>query len=147
MSEREIKITPMQQEDCEEVFLLFKKCFANAWSYQSILDMFLQPGYSSLVAWKNGEIIGYIGILTVLDEADIINVAVDPDYQRMHIGSDLLNCLLQEADRQGIRKIFLEVRISNHPAIRLYQKGGFSRSGIRKNYYKHPTEDAVIMMR
>jgi len=147
MSDRGIRITPMQQEDCEEVFQLFKKCFANTWSYQSIQDMFLQPGYSSLVARKNGTIIGYIGILTVLDEADIINVAVDPDHQGMHIGSDLLQCMLQEADRQGIQKMFLEVRISNQPAIRLYQKGGFSRVGIRKNYYKHPAEDAVMMMR
>ncbi|MBR0409509.1 MAG: ribosomal protein S18-alanine N-acetyltransferase [Eubacterium sp.] len=142
-----VQINQMKPEDSEQVCRLFENCFAAPWSLQSIEEMFERPGYYNLVARQDGGIIGYIGILAVLDEADITNVAVHPDHRRRQVGRALLHELLELAGQKGIRHIYLEVRRSNEAAIHLYESAGFSGIDIRKNYYEHPAEDAVIMMR
>lgn len=142
-----LEIDRMTFEDCAQVYLLLEKCFTVPWSYQDIKDMFVRPGYYNLVARKEKKLVGYIGILAVLDEADITNVAVDPGFRRMHIGTALLNGLLALAREEKIEHIFLEVRQSNQAAIRLYENAGFSAVDIRKNYYEQPQEDAVILKR
>lgn len=140
------QIRIMTREDCDQVYALFKDCFAHPWSADSIRDMFGQAGYHNLVALSEGRVIGYIGVLTVMDEGDITNVAVSPDFRRQHVADRLLSALIREAEDGGIRRIFLEVRRSNEAARSLYEKAGFVNTGIRKNYYDQPKEDAVIMM-
>ena len=140
------EIREMRKEDCREVWNLQKTCFSVPWSLESLEDMFQVEGYTSLVAVEEQNIIGYIGIKAVLDEADITNVAVNPTVRRQGIGKQLIKHLLTYADRNKINRIFLEVRVSNEAAISLYQGAGFHKIDCRKDYYDKPREDAFIMV-
>ena len=113
---------------------------------ESIRAMFSEKGYWNLTARDDGSLVGYIGMKAVLDEADITNVAVDPDRRRQGIGKMLLRGLLAKAGELGIRRIFLEVRVSNTAARALYEQAGFRTVDVRKNYYEKPKEDAYIMV-
>ncbi|MCD8018853.1 MAG: ribosomal protein S18-alanine N-acetyltransferase [Clostridiales bacterium] len=116
-----IAIEYMTEQDCKEVQALLQQCFSVPWSESSIMDMFRTDGYVNLVARQETTIVGYIGIKSVLDEADIINVAVSPAWRRKGIGEKLLERLLELAQRRKITRIFLEVRVSNLAAITLYE--------------------------
>lgn len=141
-----IVIKEMSEKDCRSVWELQKKCFSRPWSLESIREMFTTAGYLSLTASDNGSIVGYIGMKAVLDEADISNVAVHPDWRQCGIGRTLLAALLEEASKRGVQRIFLEVRVSNEAARILYEQAGFHTVDLRKNYYEKPKEDAYIMM-
>ena len=93
------------------------------------------------------KILGYCGLLTVLDEGDVTNVAVRKDRQREGIGNFLMESMVRLACERGITMIHLEVRAGNETAIRLYERQGFVKDGLRKAYYTDPTEDAVLMTR
>lgn len=136
----------MKPEDCRQVEELYQACFSHPWTLHAIEEMFTVEGYVSLVAEEEEHIVGYIGMKTVCDEADITNVAVAPSVRRQGIAHTLLERLLTEAEKGDICSIFLEVRVSNDPAITLYQHAGFEDCGRRKNYYDKPTEDALIMV-
>ncbi len=136
----------MKKEDCMQVGELFSTCFRHPWSQNAVDQMTEQKGYLSYVAQTQGHIVGYAGLLAAADEADIVNVAVDPKFRRQGIADGLLERLLKEAQTSGIRKIFLEVRDSNEAAIHLYAGKTFAEIGRRKNYYDNPKEDARIMM-
>ena len=82
----------------------------------------------------------------VLDEADITNVAVLPSHRKKGIAGKLLKQLLEEAKKQNLHRIYLEVRASNIAAVTLYEHAGFKEVGKRKNYYEHPQEDARLML-
>ena len=83
----------------------------------------------------------------MLDEGDVTNVAVRRDRQREGIGNFLMESMIRLAEERGITMIHLEVRVGNETAIRLYERQGFVRDGLRKAYYTDPTEDAVLMTR
>ena len=89
--------------------------------------------------------IGYCGLLRSFDEADVMNVAVAPDFRNRGVGRRMLQELMRRGTGRGIRRYTLEVRQSNDAAIHLYEKLGFASVGIRKNFYEKPTEAAVIM--
>lgn len=141
-----IVIRTMSERDSSAVWELEKKCFSVPWSEESIRAMFSEKGYWNLTARDDGSLVGYIGMKAVLDEADITNVAVDPDRRRQGIGKMLLRELLAKAGELGIRRIFLEVRVSNTAARALYEQAGFRTVDVRKNYYEKPKEDAYIMV-
>lgn len=141
-----IVIRTMSERDSSAVWELEKKCFSVPWSEESIRAMFSEKGYWNLTARDDGSLVGYIGMKAVLDEADITNVAVDPDRRRQGIGKMLLRGLLAKAGELGIRRIFLEVRVSNTAAWALYEQAGFRTVDVRKNYYEKPKEDAYIMV-
>ena len=105
-----------------------------------------KEGYLSLTARTDDSIVGYIGIKAVLDEADITNVAVHPQWRRRGIGQMLLTDLLGKAAGRNVKRIFLEVRVSNEAALALYSQAGFQIIDKRKNYYEKPKEDAYIMV-
>ncbi|MEG1945733.1 MAG: ribosomal protein S18-alanine N-acetyltransferase [Lachnospiraceae bacterium] len=92
-----------------------------------------------------GQIEGYCGMYCSLEEGEITNVAVNPMMQRQGIGRKVVEDVLQQASKRGITQVVLEVRVSNHPAITLYEKLGFQEIGIRKGFYEKPKEDAAIM--
>ena len=100
-----------------------------------------------LVATQNGVPIGHISYTVILDECQIINVAVSRNMRGQGIGSLIMEHFIMKMRQNGISKVFLEVRASNSIAIGLYEKLGFSMFGERKSYYKNPTEDACLYRR
>ena len=98
-----------------------------------------------LLAEYDGAVAGYIGMMCVLDEGYISNVAVSPDYRRKGIGRLLVSEMLSRAEKKKLSFATLEVREHNESAIALYASAGFSPVGRRKNYYERPREDALLM--
>ena len=94
---------------------------------------------------REEKIAGFLILSTVLDEAEIIEVAVSENLRRCGLGSELMDEVSGWCQKNGILQIFLEVRESNFPAREYYKKFGFIENGIRKNYYRDPVENAVLM--
>ena len=138
-------IRRMTAADIPAVAALERQYFSVPWSEQSLNESLERPEYLFLIAEQEGEPVGYAGLLRVLDEGDITNIVVDERFRGRGIGYALTEALLAEGARQGICEFTLEVRVSNDRAIRLYEKLGFVREGIRRNFYEKPTEDAWIM--
>ena len=120
-------------------------CFSSPWSESSIEEALSDPKYVFFKLICEGETVGYGGIMTVLDESDIVNIAVLPEFRGRGYGRMLLLALENEAKRQGAELLHLEVRQSNRVAVGLYESFGFTTDGIRKNYYSKPLENAVLM--
>ena len=136
-------IVPMAERHLAALAEIEKACFHAPWS-ESMLREELGKGIF-LVAERDGQAVGYVGCQTVLDEGYITNVAVSPDARRQGIARTLIEKLTAEARAAGLAFVTLEVRVSNAPAIALYEGAGFGRVGVRKNFYTAPTEDAVLM--
>ena len=140
-----MRFTQMGRPHVPQVAELEKLCFSDPWSEQSIaseLDNVLALWY---VALDDDRVVGYIGSQTVCGETDVMNIAVHPDYRRRGIGQILIEELIREVKNLGSISLTLEVRSSNAPAVSLYEKLGFSQVGLRKNYYRNPKEDALIL--
>jgi len=138
-------IRKMEIRDVKTIAELEKVCFSDPWSENSIASELNSRLSYWLVAEFNGEVVGYIGSQSVLDAADVMNLAVAPAYRRQGIGESLVNTLVAYLQQKGIIALLLEVRASNDPAIALYKRLGFEQVGRRPNYYHHPKEDALIM--
>ena len=104
-------------------------------------------GQTTKTERSHGTIAGYMGVWAVLDEGHIMNVAVNPDFRRRHIGEALISCMLEVTGANGVHSWTLEVRSDNEPAKALYRKMGFVEAGIRKGYYEYDNTDAIIMWR
>ncbi len=118
-------------------------CISDGWSYQSFLSEIKKQNSYILVALnQENQVTGFLTASYVLDTADLTNIAVASEFRNQGIASELLKFLLQELKNYHI---FLEVRISNIPAINLYQKFCFKQVGIRKRFYQNPIEDAILM--
>lgn len=140
-----IVFTEMKAEHVSQVAQLEKTCFADPWSEMSIASE-LQSIWSYWVVAQDGEqVVGYVGSQSSVDESDIMNIAVHPDWRRQGIAEKLIDHLVQELKKRGSHALMLEVRVSNDPAIALYKKIGFQQVGLRKNYYRNPREDALIL--
>lgn len=124
---------------------LEKICFSDPWSETSISSELNNPLSLWLVALDNDRVVGYVGSQTVLDGADMMNIAVDPAYRRRGVAAELIERLETALKSKCVICLVLEVRASNAPAIALYDKLGFAIVGRRPNYYRHPKEDALIM--
>lgn len=135
----------MKQEDAEQVASLEKANFSVPWSEQSIREAAARKENIYVVAEENGEILGYAGAWGVFSEADITNVCVKEDSRKKGIGVKLLHYLMEEGRKADIKTFFLEVRESNAAAIALYEKIGFHKVGIRKNFYEKPVENGIVM--
>jgi len=135
----------MNETHVSEIADLEKICFSDPWSVRSIASELGNPLAYWLVAEMDDKVVGYVGSQTVLGETDMMNVAVHPDYRRRGIAEKLVLALVEGLKEQGSHCLTLEVRASNLPAITLYEKLGFSEIGRRKNYYRNPKEDALIL--
>lgn len=126
---------------------LEKLCFSAPWSANSVASELNNPLSLWLVAEEDGVLLGYIGSQTVMEEADMMNVAVAPSSRRRGLAERLVCALIDELRACGAKSLTLEVRVSNEPALRLYAKLGFHEVGRRPNYYRNPKEDALILRR
>ena len=140
-----IKITTMNEAHVPQVAALEALCFSDPWSEKSVASELTNILSYWLVAMDGDTVAGYVGSQTVLDETDMMNVAVHPNYRRQGIAEALVETLVNALREKGSRCLTLEVRQSNDPAIALYEKLGFSQVGLRKNYYRNPRENALIL--
>ena len=138
-------LTEMKSGHVAQVAELEKQCFSDPWSEKSIASELENKLAYWLVALEGETVAGYIGSQTVMDETDMMNVAVHPDYRRKGIAEALVTGLVDALKQRGSRCLTLEVRASNEPAKALYDKLGFSQIGRRPKYYRNPREDALIL--
>ena len=139
-----------QITDAEEWMLpqleeLEKLCFSLPWTIEQLRSQLPDEHHIFLTALEGEHLLGYVGMMYVLDEGYISNVAVAPEARRKGIGDALIEELMRRAELLGLAFVTLEVRQSNAPAAALYEKHGFTAVGKRKNYYDLPREDAVLM--
>ena len=140
------EILRVTKEHLPAVAALEAVCFPEPWSTDA-LNLFLREEAVAFAAVENGELLGYIGMLLAPGEGQILNLAVFPKARRRGVAKGLVARLIAEAEARGLGSLSLEVRVSNAPAIRLYESFGFSAAGVRKNFYRHPAEDALVMVR
>lgn len=135
----------MNESHVPAIAELEKVCFSDPWSEDAIAPELNNPLSCWIVAMDGECLVGYVGSQSVLGWADMMNLAVRPDYRRMGIGETLVNELVVRLKEQKVNCLTLEVRASNESAIALYEKLGFVQVGRRPNYYFHPKEDALIL--
>lgn len=140
-----MQIREMTLTDAPAVAELEKLCFSDPWSEKSIAAEVNNPLSYWLVAEDAGKVCGYVGSQSVLDAADMMNLAVAPEHRRKGVGEALVDALTQHLFHNNVIALLLEVRVSNAPAIALYQKMGFEQVGCRPKYYRNPREDALIL--
>ena len=138
-------ITNMTNIHVPQIAELEKRCFNDPWSEVSIASELNNRLSCWLVALDGDTVVGYVGSQTVLGETDMMNIAVHPDYRKQGIATELIRTLIDALSRQGSHSLMLEVRQTNEPAKNLYTALGFECIGIRKNYYRNPREDALIL--
>ncbi|MBO7274391.1 MAG: ribosomal protein S18-alanine N-acetyltransferase [Clostridia bacterium] len=119
-------------------------CFADPWS-EKALELLLGDGAYGAVCLQDGRVMAYGGVLWAPDEGQITNIATHPDARRCGMGAAVLEHLIAEACSRGCDQLSLEARVSNIGAIALYERYGFLKMGLRRGFYKHPTEDAFVM--
>lgn len=140
-----LEIREMLCRDLDQVTALEEKIFSMPWTRGGFAAALQQENTFYLVGIQDGNVAAYCGMLQILDEADITNVAVAEEYRGMGIGRKMMEALLECGRCRNISAFTLEVRKSNQAAIILYEKLGFLNEGIRRNFYEKPTEDAMIM--
>lgn len=138
-------ILPMNESHVRGVAELEKLCFSAPWSERSVAAELRSEWSLWLVEEREGRVVGYVGSQSCPPEADVMNVAVSPDYRRQGIGESLMVALGETLAQKGIESLTLEVRASNEAAISLYDRLGYTQIGRRPNYYTDPGEDALIM--
>lgn len=136
----------MERAHVPLVAAIERECFAAPWSEAALAGLIENGGFA-MVAVEDGAVVAYGGMLTVLDEGQITNVATSAPYRRRGIGGALLLEMIKEARRRGLVSLSLEVRASNAAAISLYERHGFSVAGRRRGFYTHPREDALVMIK
>lgn len=142
-----ILIRAMTPEDIPDLVRIERKTFGMPWSEKTFADLFRRDYNLCLTAEWGGHPVG-CAVMTLLgEEGDIDKVMVEEEYRRKGIAKALLDALLGIAEERGARSFTLEVRKSNLPAIRLYEKAGFVSEGVRPRFYEKPVEDALIMWR
>lgn len=141
----DITVDKISKNDAGSVAKIEKECFSVPFTEEDILAYLENPIWHFLVARQGENVLGYISFTVIIDECQIVNVAVDPSARKRGVGSLLLESFLEYIKNLGVKSVFLEVRESNAPAIGLYKKFDFSAVGVSKNHYSKPTENAILM--
>lgn len=131
-------------EDIKTIADLEREIFCSPWSSRDLLDAAGSPNAVFLTAAEEKPR-AYGIVFCAADEAELVVFAVDPQYRRQGLGTRLLQALLSAARERGAAAAYLEVRRSNAAAQGLYQTCGFAVCGVRKNFYRFPAEDALLM--
>ena len=140
----DLKLELLSAEHLRDVALLEKECFIEPWSEKS-LEMLLTDSGFGIAASLDGKVVGYCGVIIALDEGQITDIAVSGAYRRRGIGMEIVKQMILESAKRGISVLYLEVRESNRAARELYRACGFEECGVRKGFYRRPTENAVLM--
>ena len=140
-----IYVEKMREEDLQAVMDIEQVSFPDPWTKEGFRQSMEQPYSLMLTARLNDEIIGYCCLYHILDEGEIINVAIHPRYRGRGLGSQMLGQMLDMGKALGIVRFILDVRDSNISARKLYEKAGFKKIAIQKNFYETPTEDGWLM--
>lgn len=146
MMDDEINFLEIMPNDFDVIYCIEKKAYAIPWSERIMTSMVSGNEYKIKITYYD-KVVAYVFIMIVLDEATVLNITVDPDYQGQGLGRKLLQYVKNHLASQKIATIFLEVRQSNAAALSLYESEGFHEIDLRKNYYptKNSREDAIIM--
>ena len=135
-----------KKENLPQIANLEKEIFSEPWSEAS-LELCLTEKAFCVCCFEDDVLTSYCTLITVLDEAQIINVATNKAFRGKGYAKDVLLKVFEECTKRGIVFISLEVRESNVPAISLYQSLGFTIEGTRKNFYSNPRENAFVMIK
>ena len=142
----DIHIVPLTKELVPQVAAIEALCFSEPWSEQAYMEACEKEDYLYITAVdEKGLAIGMCGLIIGPFEAEVMNVAVHPDYRGQGIARKLMEALLAAGDERGVKEYTLEVRAGNAPAIHIYEAHGFVGEGIRPGFYRKPVEDALIM--
>ena len=140
-----MRIREMRLEDVPQVAAIERLCFSAPWNENMIISSWESRLSCWLIAEIDGCVAGYVGSEAVLDSADMMNIAVAPEYRKRGIAEALIKALVEHLQQRDILFLLLEVRVSNAPAIALYNKLCFEQVGRRPKYYTNPREDALIL--
>ena len=144
--EKPVTIRPMDFGDIEAVMAIENEAeTGSGWTGTGLLTYLMRDDTLFLVAEEASEVVGYVGLLMVPEESDILNIAVRSDRKRRGIATKLMAAMEKEAAGHGVTVFHLEVRAGNGAALALYERLGFLKDGIRRNYYTEPVEDAITM--
>ena len=138
------EIRRLAREDIPSVAEIERLCFDEPWSERS-LELLLDEKNAGFVALIDGTVVAYGGIITVLDEGQITNIATHPDYRRLGLARQIMNAIDTFSAERDLVFLSLEVREQNFAARSLYGSCGWHEAGIRKNFYSKPRDNAVIM--
>ena len=141
----EYKIIDVEEACLEQIALIEQECFSCPWTVEQLRTQLKDKNHEFIAAVSGDKVLGYVGMMYVLDEGYISNVAVTPECRKKGIADALIDRLIEISSSLGLSFVSLEVRESNAPALALYSKHGFSPVGRRKNYYVLPKEDAILM--
>lgn len=146
--EHGLDFKPMQPSDVDAVLVMEQRVHACPWTQGNFIDS-LHAGHAAWLLYLDQVLVGHAVYSQVLDEAELLDIAVDADYQRRGLGEQCMKFLMTEAQRRGAKQMFLEVRASNHAAQALYARSGFKQVGLRRDYYPGAAgrEDALLLMR
>jgi [ribosomal protein S18]-alanine N-acetyltransferase len=142
-----IVVRTAHTRDLDAILAIEKRVFSDPWSPESFAPEFTDPYSWFCVAESDGMVMGYAIARIVARQGEIANIAVDPIHQRTGLGGKLLDAAIEAADAAECEAVWLEVRISNEPARKLYESRGFDAIGRRRGYYRTPVEDALVLRR
>ena len=139
-------VRPATKRDIDQIAAIERSSFTDPWSRGSFVGLLGDPRvFFAVACTADGIVAGYVVAWFVVDEGEIANLAVAADARRKHLGSSLLDAALAAARERRVSSVYLEVRDSNTAARRLYASRGFKEIGRRRNYYRSPVEDALVL--
>jgi [ribosomal protein S18]-alanine N-acetyltransferase len=138
-------VRPARVQDLERILEVEQASFSTPWGVRSFQALLEREDVRFLVLEEEGRVVGHGILWWVREEGEVANLAVAPEWRGRGGGARLLDALLDEARAAGVERVFLEVRVSNRAAARLYGSRGFRPMGIRRNYYTQPREDARVL--
>jgi [ribosomal protein S18]-alanine N-acetyltransferase len=147
MATEVVTVRRMTAGDLPAVLAIEAASFTMPWSEATYTGLLRRGDADLFLAEAGGEVVGYAALWAVLDQAELGNIAVAPAQRGRGIGTRLLHTVVERARERGVRELFLEVRVGNAAAQRLYQRHGFEAVGRRRGYYAAPPEDALVLRR
>ncbi len=139
-------VSKMTETTASQAAKLEKALFSHPWRDADFLASLQEESRCFLVAEEKGQVLGYCGLQIGGDQGDVLTIGVEPSMRRRGIGQKLMEELIRETAKRGVKRLFLEVRVSNAGARGLYEKLGFQPVGKRPRYYRDPEEDGLVYL-